>query len=135
MEEQSKILSIQDIFDQIEFLNLPKLSEKIDTIFSKLFGLLVLFLENDLTPQQRQIWFELCMNYGNEKTMSGLEIAEKIGASKISKGVYASIRVLESRNLIRIHQSHPRAFAIQANEKHSMTALLIDLCKHYGLVL
>jgi len=91
--------------------------KKIDNIFSKLFGLLVLFLENDLSPQQRQIWFELSMNYQKNKTLSGLEIAEKIGASKISKGVYASIRVLESRNLIVIHQTHPRAFAIQANEK------------------
>ena len=121
---------IQELLDQLDAKNLNELSTNFDNFLSKVYSLLVLFLSNDLTPQQRQIWFELSMQH--PKTLSGLEIAGAIGASKISKGIYQSIRVLEERNLIRIHTPHPRAFAIQANESHSMSALLIELCKYYG---
>lgn len=130
MLEKNTDFPIQELLDSLDAKNLQELSTSFDNFLSKVYGLLVLFLSNDLTPQQRQIWFELSMQH--PKTLSGLEIAQNIGASKISKGIYQSIRALDEKNLIRIHTPHPKAFAIQANESHSMSALLIELCKYYG---
>lgn len=107
--------------------------KNLDTFLSRVFGLLLMFLDDEITPQQRQIWYMLCLNY--PKSHSGLEIADSIGASKISKGIYNSIRALEDLNLINIDASRPRVFSVTANHEHTMSKVLIDLCMYYGNII
>ena len=122
-------LDLQSLFDSLKD---EKLSNNLDVLLSKIFGLLVMFLDDEITPQQRQIWFMLCQNY--PQTHTGLEIADGIGASKISKGIYSSIRALQKLKLITIDESHPRTFSVQANSDHTMSRVLIELCSYYGQV-
>ncbi|MHA2364778.1 MAG: hypothetical protein ACXAC7_12560 [Candidatus Hodarchaeales archaeon] len=121
---------LQEILDILETQGHTKYSKSLDSFLTKTFGLLVTFLENELSAQQKRIWFELASCY--PKTLTGLEIADRIGSSKISKGIYKSIRALEERDLITLHQKHKKSYAINANENHVLTALLIEFIEMYG---
>ncbi|MFV2014355.1 MAG: hypothetical protein ACC656_02915 [Candidatus Heimdallarchaeota archaeon] len=108
----------------------PNLEQSLDMLLSKIFGLLLTFLSNELTPQQRQIWLSLAEHYPDPK--SGSELATIIGSSKSSKTIYKSIEVLKRKELIVVHHPHPRTFSIQANPKHPLTEILVDFCSYYG---
>ena len=127
---QSKFHSlIGDIRDKLESID-PELEKNIDLLLTKTFGIIVTFLSNELTVQQRQIWFTLAQYYPEPK--SGSELATIIGSSKVSKSIYKSIETLKNKNLIIVHQPHPRTFSIQANPSHPLTEILIDFCSYYG---
>ena len=130
MTKVQRASEIEDLFDQLEKLNQLELSHKLDNLLNKVYGLLMTFLSDELTPQQRQIWFTLAQQYPDPS--AGVELARKIGSSELSKAVYKSILVLQEKNLIIIHQTHPRVMAIQANPDHPLTRLLIDFCEFYG---
>jgi len=123
-------IDLQLIFDSLNSSNQEIISKKLDILLSKIYGLLLMFIDDEITPQQKAIWLMLCSNH--PKSHSGLEIAESIGASKISKGIYSSIRALERLNLINVDSSHPRIFSVTANRDHKMTKALMDLSSYYG---
>jgi hypothetical protein len=104
--------------------------KKVDEFFGQLFGLLITFIENDLTPQQKKIWILLAQEY--PKQLTGVEIAGKIGSSKISKSIYQSLKDLEKNDLIIIEQPHPKVHAIKLNPNHTLSALLKEFCNFYG---
>ena len=108
----------------------PNLENELDKLLSKSFGLLLTFLSNELTAQQRQIWLVLAQHYPDPK--SGSELATITGSSKISKSIYKSIDVLKQKELIIVHQPHPHTFSIQANPSHPLTNILIEFCSYYG---
>lgn len=115
--------------DQLANLN-PDLEKELDVLLANSYGLLLSFLTNELTAQQRQIWMTLAQFYPEPK--SGSELATITGSSKISKSIYKSIEVLKQKELIIVHQPHPRTFSIQANPEHPLTKLLIDFSNYYG---
>ena len=106
------------------------LETTLDTLLAKLYGLLLVFLSNELSPQQRQIWLALAQFYPDPK--SGAELASITGSSKLSKSIYKSIEVLKEKELIIVHQPHPKTYSIQANPDHPLTEILIDFCSYYG---
>jgi hypothetical protein len=108
----------------------PELEKNLDQLLSSTFGILLSFLTNELTAQQRQIWLTLAQFYPDPK--SGSELATITGSSKASKSIYKSIDVLKRKQLITVHQPHPRTFSIQANPSHPLTEILIDFCSYYG---
>ena len=116
--------SIGFLRDKLAILD-SDLEKKLDNLLANSFGLLVTFLSNELTAQQRQIWLTLAQHYPDPK--SGSELA-----SKISKSIYKSIEVLKNKDLITVHEPHPRTFSIQANPNHPLTRMLIDYCTYYG---
>ncbi|MFW9994790.1 MAG: hypothetical protein ACFFD4_22300 [Candidatus Odinarchaeota archaeon] len=120
---------ISQLFDRLFELGQQETADKLDNLLSNVFGLLILFLGDELSPQQRQIWLTLALQY--PKPCSGAELARIIGASQVSKAIYKSIDELKERDLISIHHMG-RVKAIQANAGHPLTATLIDLSKYYG---
>ncbi len=126
---QSSIPSIGKLRDKISTLD-PELEKDLDLLLSTTFGLLLTFLSNELTAQQRQIWLTLAQYYPDPK--SGSELATITGSSKVSKSIYKSIDVLKEKNLIIVHQPHPHTFSIQANPSHPLTNILIEFCSYYG---
>ena len=108
----------------------PELEKNFDLLMSTTFGILLTFLSNELTPQQRQIWLTLAQYYPDPK--SGAELASITGSSKSSKSIYKSIEGLKNKDLIIVHQPHPHAFSIQANPNHPLTSTLIDFSSYYG---
>ena len=109
----------------------PRLFHGLDNVLSQVYGLLMSFLTDELSPQQRKIWFNLAEIYPN--TYSGIDLAQKIGSSKISKSIYQSIKILEQKSLILVDRKHPKNMVIQANYDHSMTKLLIELANQYAI--
>lgn len=126
---QSTHSSIGKLRDKLSSMD-PELEKELDTLLSTTFGILLTFLSNELTTQQRQIWLTLAQYYPDPK--SGSELATITGSSKVSKSIYQSIDVLKQKDLIIVHQPHPHTFSIQANPSHPLTSILIDYCSYYG---
>ena len=126
---QSLYSNIGKFREKLSALN-PDLEKEFDTLLSTTFGILLTFLSNELTAQQRQIWLTLSQYYPDPK--SGSELASITGSSKISKSIYKSIEILKQKDLIIVHQPHPHTFSIQANPSHPLTNILIELCSYYG---
>ena len=127
---QSKDLSlIGSLRDKLAVIS-PEIEKSLDKLLANTFGIMLTFLSNELTAQQRQIWLSLAQCYPDPK--SGAELALLTGSSKSSKSIYKSIDALKSKDMIIVHQPHPKTFSIQANPDHPMTRILIDFCTYYG---
>ncbi|MHA2295571.1 MAG: hypothetical protein ACXAEU_19495 [Candidatus Hodarchaeales archaeon] len=120
---------ISKLFDKLATIGNEELTDMLDDLLSKIYGLIILFLGDELTPQQRQIWLTLANQY--PKPCSGAELAREIGSSQVSKTIYKSIDELVARDLVSTHQLG-QVKANQANAEHPLSAALIDLSKYYG---
>lgn len=129
MNQLSSHSLIGNLRDKLSTID-PNLCESLDSLLGTTFGLLFTFLSNELSAQQRQIWLALAQYYPEPK--SGSELALITGSSKSSKSIYKSIEVLRKKNLIIVHQPHPRTFSIQINPEHPLSELLIEYCSYYG---
>ncbi|OLS26112.1 MAG: hypothetical protein HeimC3_10850 [Candidatus Heimdallarchaeota archaeon LC_3] len=121
--------NISEIFRMLESRNELDLTKNIDNILANVYGLIQLFLGDELTVQERQAWFYIAKIF--PKPSTGIELARQIGSSETSKTIYKSIENLKKKRLIVVNQLHPRVFSIQANEKHPLTNLLIDFGNYY----
>ena len=72
---------IGEILDLLEKLNNQELYKKLDNVLNTIYGLLLTFLSDELTPQQRQIWLVLAREYPDQST--GIALARKIGSSEL----------------------------------------------------
>lgn len=121
--------SISEIFRILESKNESDLTNYIDKILATVYGLVQLFLGDELTAQERQAWFYIAKIF--PKPSTGIDLARQIGSSETSKTIYKSIENLRKKRLITVSQLHPRVFSIQANEQHPLSNLLIDFCNYY----
>jgi exopolysaccharide biosynthesis predicted pyruvyltransferase EpsI len=121
---------ISQIFKILENQNQDALTQEVDQLLANVYGLILLFLGDELTPQERQAWLYTTRVY--PKPCTGVEIARSIGSSETSKTIYKSIENLKQKRLVIINQLHPRVFSIQANKDHPLTHLLIDFNEYYG---
>lgn len=121
---------IGKVLDQLQESEDPTLAKQVDKLLSQTYGLLLTFLGDELSPQQRQIWLLLAKTH--PEVMSGTELARQIGASSVSKTIYRSIDALKQKGLVTVHQPHPRAMEVRANPGHPLTFLLVDFGTYYG---
>ncbi|MHA1982841.1 MAG: hypothetical protein ACW967_00705 [Candidatus Hodarchaeales archaeon] len=130
MSDISLASRISQIFKMLEDQNKDALTQEVDQLLANVYGLILLFLGDELTPQERQAWLYTTIVY--PKPCTGVEIARNIGSSETSKTIYKSIENLNRKRLVIINQLHPRVFSIQANKDHPLTNLLIDFNEYYG---
>ena len=119
---------ISFLFDSLNDKD-AKLAKTLDDVLSTTFGILLTFLGDDLSPQQRMIWLAASQVF--PKASTGINLAKRTGSSTVSKAVYKSINILNAKGLIRVDQPHPRVLSVQANPDHPMPKVLIDLCNYY----
>lgn len=130
MSDNPSASHLSQIYKLLENHNQELLIHEVDQLLANVYGLILLFLGDELTPQERQAWLYITKVY--PKPCTGVEIARSIGSSETSKTIYKSIDNLKQKRLAIVNQLHPRVFSIQANIKHPLTQLLIDFNEYYG---